>query len=547
MAEKPGAREARMTEQHNVIVVGGGIAGLTAATYVAKKGVDVLLIEKNSTCGGLINTFTRDGFVFDGGVRALESAGIIKPMLADLQIDLPSIKSNVSVGIANDVINVETESNLVDYEKLLLRFFPDSADDISRLMNVIKDVMRNMKILYAVDNPLFKNFKEDGAYFITKYVPWMFKFLLALRKIDAMKGPVEEFLASIIKNQSLMDIVDQHFFAATPTFFAMSYFYLYTDYFYPKGGVGTLPQKVQEKLLAFGGKLKNNTSIVKLNPSKQLLTDSDGNTYQYETLIWAADLKHLYSITDVNELPQENVSKIKSEKDLILSRKGAESIFTLFMAVDMHPEEFKKISHGHFFYTPSPKGLGETHRSELQELLKKWDSLDKQTIFAWLDRFCELNTYEISIPVLKDPEAAPAGKTGIIVSLLFEYELAWRVKEDGWYDEFKLHLEQTMVDVLTRSIYPGLKEKLLFTFSASPLSIEEMVGSSGGAIIGWSFKEPVPVTSSMLGVNDSIKTSIPNVFKAGQWSYSPTGVPTSIMTGRLAADAAIKAVNVQKK
>ncbi|MGB9521580.1 MAG: FAD-dependent oxidoreductase, partial [Anaerolineales bacterium] len=66
-----------MTEKHTVIVVGGGIAGLTAAAYVAKKGADVLLIEKNATCGGLINTFSRDGFVFDGGVRALESAGII--------------------------------------------------------------------------------------------------------------------------------------------------------------------------------------------------------------------------------------------------------------------------------------------------------------------------------------------------------------------------------------------------------------------------------------------------------------------------------------
>lgn len=535
-----------MTEQSTVIVVGGGIAGLTAAAYIAKKGVDVLLIEKNATCGGLINTFARDGFVFDGGVRALESAGIIKPMLTDLQIDLPSIKSNVSVGIAGDVINVESEANLADYEKLLLRFYPDSADDIGRLMDAIKEVMRNMKILYAVDNPLFKNFKEDGAYFVSKYLPWMFKFLLALRKIDAMKGPVEEFLAGIIKNQSLMDIVDQHFFAATPTFFAMSYFYLYTDYFYPKGGVGTLPAKVQEKLLAFGGRIKSDTKIVQLDPAARLLTDSEGNTYQYEQLVWAADLKHLYSIADTNGLPQEKASKIKAEKDLLLSRKGAESIFTLFLAVDMPPEDFKKISHGHFFYTPSPKGLGETHRSELQGLLKQWGSLDKQTVLAWLDRFCELNTYEISIPVLKDSEAAPPGKTGIIASLLFEYELVRRVKEDGWYEEFKSHLEAKMIDVLSSSIYPGLKDHVLFQFSASPLSIEALVGSSGGAIIGWSFKEPVPVTSSMLGVNDSIKTAIPGVFKAGQWSYSPTGVPTSIMTGRLAADAAIKAAKAIK-
>lgn len=531
-----------MTERHRVIVVGGGIAGLTAATYVAKRGVDVLLVEKNSTCGGLINTFNRDGFLFDGGVRALESAGIIKPMLADLQIELPSIKSNVSIGIANDVINVESESDLNAYEQLLLRYYPESADDINRLMTVIKNVMKNMKILYAVDNPLFKNFKENGGYFIKTYLPWMFKFLFTLRKIEKMKGPVEEFLASIIKNQSLIDIIDQHFFAATPAFFAMSYFYLYTDYFYPIGGTGMLPAMVEEKLLEFGGRVKHNIRIEKLNPAARILEDQEGNAYQYDALIWAADVKKLYSIVDTQGLAQDSAQKIQREKELLLSKKGAESVFTLFMAVDLPPQEFKKISHGHFFYTPLPQGLGETHRSELRNLLETWNSSNKQKILSWLDQFCERNTYEISIPVLKDSHAAPPGKTGIIASLLFDYELAKRVKEDGWYDEFKAYLEDKIINVLSLSIYPALKEHLLFKFSASPLSIEEQVESSEGAIIGWSFAEPVPATSSMLGVNNSIKTSIPNIFKAGKWAYSPAGVPTSIMTGRLAADAVVKAV-----
>jgi hypothetical protein len=31
------------------------------------------------------------------------------------------------------------------------------------------------------------------------------------------------------------------------------------------------------------------------------------------------------------------------------------------------------------------------------------------------------------------------------------------------------------------------------------------------------------------------KTAIPDVFKAGQWSYSPSGVPIAILTGRIAA------------
>lgn len=69
--------------------MGGGISGLTTATSLAKKGVNVLLIEKNEKTGGLVNSFTRDGFLFDGGVRAVENAGMIKPMLEELEIDLP--------------------------------------------------------------------------------------------------------------------------------------------------------------------------------------------------------------------------------------------------------------------------------------------------------------------------------------------------------------------------------------------------------------------------------------------------------------------------
>ena len=68
-----------------------------------------------------------------------------------------------------------------------------------------------------------------------------------------MQMPVEEFLETIIRNASLRDIVSQHFFRNTPTFFALSYFSLYLDYFYPKGGVGKLAEAVENKLLEFGG------------------------------------------------------------------------------------------------------------------------------------------------------------------------------------------------------------------------------------------------------------------------------------------------------
>ena len=61
-----------------------------------------------------------------------------------------------------------------------------------------------------------------------------------------------------------------------------------------------------------------------------------------------------------------------------------------------------------------------------------------------------------------------------------------------------------------------------------------------GALTGWSFEEPVPAINRMQKVAHSVETPIPHVFQAGQWTYSPGGVPMSILTGKLAADKALK-------
>ena len=50
-----------------VVIIGGGISGLSAAYELGKAGVPYTLIEKQARLGGVIETCTRDGFVLEGG------------------------------------------------------------------------------------------------------------------------------------------------------------------------------------------------------------------------------------------------------------------------------------------------------------------------------------------------------------------------------------------------------------------------------------------------------------------------------------------------
>ena len=511
------------------------MAGLTCAAYLAKENRSVLLIEKNKECGGLVNSFSRDGFQFDAGIRALENAGIIFPMLKELGIELDVVKSPVSIGVENEILHIEDINSLTEYRNLLKKIYPESEAEIDNVIKIIHRVMKNMDVLYGIENPNFKDLRHDRAYLFKKLLPWLPKFLLTIGKINRMNMPVEPYLEKIIRNPSLRDIVSQHFFKNTPTFFALSYFSLYLDYFYPRGGMGKLAAAMENRFLELGGEIKHETIIERVLACEQKLTDQHNVSYTFENLVWAADLKTFYRITNTEGFSPKIRSKFENVKSRLLEKRGGDSVFSLYVEVDEPLDSFKQIANGHFFYSPSKQGLGETHWSELKRILEAHGKLDKPRILSWLEKYIPLNTYEISIPALKDPDLAPEGKTGLIISILTEYDLFKMIAEAGWYKEFITEMEARIIKALADSVYPMLKDKVMAHFSFSPLSYENRVGSSEGAITGWSFQEPVPVINKIQAANRAVLTPIPSIYQAGQWTYSPAGVPMSILTGKLAA------------
>ncbi len=70
----------------DAVVIGGGLAGLTAATYLARAGHTVSLLEARSAVGGRATTAERDGYLFNQGAHALYDGGVGVEVLGELGI-----------------------------------------------------------------------------------------------------------------------------------------------------------------------------------------------------------------------------------------------------------------------------------------------------------------------------------------------------------------------------------------------------------------------------------------------------------------------------
>ncbi|MBN2004625.1 MAG: NAD(P)/FAD-dependent oxidoreductase [Anaerolineae bacterium] len=519
---------------YDVIIVGGGIAGLTATAYLAKAGYTTLLCEKESHCGGLVRSFERNGFVFDGGIRAIENSGIVMPMLRQLGLDIDFVKSQVSVGIEDRVIRLASVEDITAYQALLTDMFPESRDEIAAITERIRTIMGYLDVLYGIDNPAFLEIKKDRDYFLKVIFPWMPKFALTIGKISALSEPVVAYLRRYTQNQSLLDMIAQHFFQDTPAFFALSYFKLYLDYHYPRGGTGTLPENLVQFIEDHGGAISTDTKIVAVDPEKRRVTDTRGQTHGYRKLIWAADLKTLYRIIDPEAMGDDATKRaVLERRAAVADKSGGDSVFTVYLALDLDKSYFASRASAHLFYTPRRDG---------QSKAGLWPvGASREAIEAWLEQFFALTTYEIACPVMRDPTLAPPGKTGLIVSMLFDYTLTKHIQEMGWYEEFKTFSETCILNTLDASAFPGIKTAVLDKFSATPLSLARITGNADGAITGWAFTNAsIPAEHRLPKIARAIRTPIPSIFQAGQWAFSPSGLPTSILTGKLAADAAIK-------
>ncbi len=130
-----------MKSHYDIVVIGSGLAGLTAANILSRSGYSVLLAEQHYKLGGLATTFNRrGGHIFDISLHGFP-VGMIKSCrrywnaeIADRIVQLPHIRFD------NPQFSLETTFNRDDFTKLLIERFEVPAEKVHAFF----DKARNM-------------------------------------------------------------------------------------------------------------------------------------------------------------------------------------------------------------------------------------------------------------------------------------------------------------------------------------------------------------------------------------------------------------------
>jgi C-3',4' desaturase CrtD len=116
-----------------VVVVGAGIGGLTVASLLAQRGVDVCVLERESQVGGCAASFEKFGYRFESGnglYTGWKTDGIHARIFAQLPVPAPEtwlLEPSYAVRLP-DGSQVSLTANLEDFNRDLARAFPECTE-----------------------------------------------------------------------------------------------------------------------------------------------------------------------------------------------------------------------------------------------------------------------------------------------------------------------------------------------------------------------------------------------------------------------------------
>lgn len=200
-------RDRLLKDHYEVVVIGAGLGGLAAASLLAKRGVEVLVVEQHMLPGGACTSFRREGRVFDCGAALIfgfgeEGYNIHHTLVNYLEEDVTVIRRDKFFRLDFAGQQIEVWKDLERFLPELEKQFPEAKEEIRGLYSfLIRAYDRDLKNRNMVTPPSEMSDKEKRA---------MLKDplrLLRLRKL--LSQSAEDLMKPYLKSEKLREFYDK--------------------------------------------------------------------------------------------------------------------------------------------------------------------------------------------------------------------------------------------------------------------------------------------------------------------------------------------------
>ena len=466
-------------KKYDAIVVGAGHNGLTNAAYLAKAGLDVLVVEKNPWIGGAsVSRSLYEGWTYS---NCSYVCSLFRPEIyRDLELARHGLQVIPYEGGVTFMQDGDYFGNYADDERHHREIARHSARDANAYHRYTADVSRQTRLI----RPFLMRTPPDP----TSFKPGDVMELVHMIKTYWDLG--EEILYDTMRfwTMSVGDFLDEYFESnivkahlagsgiigtalgvySPGTAYVLLHHYMgdvdgsIGSWGFARGGMGSIAKALAGSFESFGGEIMVDAGVDKIlveNGRTKGVVLENGDEHYADIVISNLDPKRTFlNIMNEKDLPADVVKKAKNFK--IRGSSGK-----LNISLDGMPS-FKAMPKGHELLKADFHFIDSMERME-----RAYDD--------WKNGTWSKDPYlDTLIPTQVDPTMAPPGKHMMTV---FVQYCPPKVDGEDWTDEKRDAFGQTVIDQISE-YSPDFKDLILHAEIRTPREIENETGLTEGNI-----------------------------------------------------------------